>query len=207
MIFMNDEQSVSASTAYRPMMTVTRPYRPAHSQDSNLTKAPLSPSSVTLANSSSRPHNQQIYTNSRPTFVTKPSGVRPGPKPHMSNSGHHYHQHQQSQSQQGSSHGGQQRPLLATSPSNKISSSPSNVGGPQRGTARPAASITINDIEPQPSIGIGNFFLFFAYIFFINIWIFRVFVCQSVNRWLLHLFSVFMKFCWENWVFKTIFRN
>lgn len=165
------------------MVTVTRPYRPAHSQDSNLTKAPQSPSSVTLANSSSRPHNQPHYTNSRPTFVTKPSGGRPGPKPHMSNNGHHYQQHQQqSQQQQGSSHGGQQRPLLATSPSNKISSSPSMVGGPQRGTARPAASITINDIEPQPSIGLGNFLFV---IFLGNSLIFRFLVYLKFDRCLL----------------------
>ncbi|XP_077286920.1 serine proteinase stubble [Arctopsyche grandis] len=129
-------------TNYRPMVTVTRPYRPALSQDHNQTKAPSSGSPSSL---STRPHNN------RPTFVTKPAGGRPGPKPNIN-----YHNNYQRPLSATSPGALGHRPLLATSPSNKISSSPSLVGSGQRGTARPITSNTINDIEPQASIGLGG---------------------------------------------------
>lgn len=100
--------------------------------------------------------------------VNKPGGAQPGYKPSFNNN--YYDENHLSATRPSNM---SQRPLLATSPSNKISSSPNLVGGSgfgQRGTARPMTSNTLNDIQPQESVGLGmydfNNFIF-HYLFFI----------------------------------------
>lgn len=135
-------------------MTVTRPYRPQIAQ--NYTKIPAEQPSSLVQNHTYTKQTLRPVSH-RPTFVTKPQG---GHSIKPSGSNNNVYIINTNSNGGGDIVGPQQGRPLATSPSNKISSSPNLSGGPQRGTARPIAANTINDMEPQASVS-GNKHLLF----------------------------------------------